>query len=262
MQCHNIKPSTALLYHIATDVNGARRFLRREYGRIQTLAFVSSLIYFAKKRRSPLVNCWWWWWCWDARVTRELTVEKDGLPGLNFSKLQGSARSGSSNWIHLLARSGSGSWILRPSSLFKLCALYICMSVLFCSVKTKKLLDSSLRQLLYTFHKRDQDVPMKKTYYLPLQMACSWADRQDPSSAQWWNRDALELTWGKFELLGKFGSGFLLHKNWPFGLRKIFGYATQQPTLVWTNSAQMSHVAACLVVGWLQFVIFNIITNI
>ena len=54
---------------------------------------------------------------------------------------------------------------------------------------------------------------MKKTYYLPLQMACSWADRQDPSLAQWWNRDALELTRGKFELLGKFGSGFSLHND-------------------------------------------------
>ena len=160
MQCHNINPSTALLYHIATDVNGARRFLRRDYGRIQTLAFHLSLICFAKKRRSPLVNSWWWW-CWDARVTRKLTVEKDGLPGLSFSKLQRSARSGSGNWNH------------RPSSLYILCALYICMSVSSCHLKTNKLLDSSLCQLLYTFHKRDQDVPMKKTYYLPLQTTSS-----------------------------------------------------------------------------------------
>ena len=150
MQCHNIKPSTALLYHIATDVNGARRFLRRDNGRIQTLAFHSSLMYFG---RSPLVNCWWQ--CWDARVTRELTVEKDGLLGLSFSKLQGRARSGSSNWIHLLARSGSGNWIHLPSGLYKLCAVYICMSVLFCHLKTNKFLDSSLCQLLYAFHKRD-----------------------------------------------------------------------------------------------------------
>ena len=51
--------------------------------------------------------------------------------------VQGSARSGSINWIHL------------PVSLYKPCAMYICMLVSSCHPKTNKLLDTSLRLLPY-----------------------------------------------------------------------------------------------------------------
>ena len=42
------------------------------------------------------------------------------------------ARSCRWYWIHLLARSGLGNWIHLSLNLFKLDALYICLSVLSC----------------------------------------------------------------------------------------------------------------------------------
>ena len=63
--------------------------------------------------------------------------------------VQGSVRSGSISWIHLLARSGSGHQIHLPVSLYKPCAMYICMLVSSCHPKTNKLLDTSLRLLPY-----------------------------------------------------------------------------------------------------------------
>ena len=58
------------------------------------------------------------------------------------------ARSGSSNWIHLLARSGSGNQIHLPLSLYKLCAVYICISVSSCHPKANEPFDTSFS----TFH--------------------------------------------------------------------------------------------------------------
>ena len=55
------------------------------------------------------------------------------------SSLQGSARGGSGNWIHLLDRSRWGNRIHLPLGLYKLCALCICMSVLSYHPKTNYL---------------------------------------------------------------------------------------------------------------------------
>ena len=60
------------------------------------------------------------------------------------SAVQSSARSRSTKWILLLARSGSGYRIHLPMSLYNQCALYICMSVSSCHMKTNKLLDTVL----------------------------------------------------------------------------------------------------------------------
>ena len=61
----------------------------------------------------------------------------------------GSARSESSNWINLLARSGLGNWIHQPLSLYKLCASCVSKPVSSCHPKTNKTLDTSLRLLIY-----------------------------------------------------------------------------------------------------------------
>ena len=61
--------------------------------------------------------------------------------------VQGSVRSGSISWIHLLARSWSGNQIHLPVSLYKPCAMYICMLVSSCHPKTNKLLDTLLHLL-------------------------------------------------------------------------------------------------------------------
>ena len=63
--------------------------------------------------------------------------------------MEGSARSVSSHWIHLLARSGSCNQTHLAWCQFKLCALYICKSALSCHSKTNSLLATSLRLVLY-----------------------------------------------------------------------------------------------------------------
>ena len=64
------------------------------------------------------------------------------------SLLQGSIRSGSPKWIHLLARRKSVNWIHLPLRLFKLCGFPFCISPVLSS-KTNNTLTLLLLPLLY-----------------------------------------------------------------------------------------------------------------
>ena len=57
--------------------------------------------------------------------------------------LQACASSGSTKWLYFFARSSSGNWINLPLNLYKLCAMYICLSVLSRHPKSNKLFDNS-----------------------------------------------------------------------------------------------------------------------
>ena len=122
-------------------------------------ASYSSFSHFFLTTSSPHFN-----WFWDKSfclcVKRQLVVFETGVLILgnksNWSdvhfhirQLHNGAKSGSTRWIHLLARNGLGDQIHRLLSLYKLSALNTWMSVLSWYPNVKKLTDNSLSPSLY-----------------------------------------------------------------------------------------------------------------